>query len=68
MEMWKMQQQPKWIFSIKKIEIEFLEMKTTISEMKNSVDGIRHKRVEEEKVSSGIFLGQTSCIVHLFKT
>lgn len=34
---------------IKKTKIEFLEMKTTISETKNTEDVIRHKR---------IFLGQ----------
>lgn len=46
--------------NIKKTKIEFLEieMKTTVSEMKNPVDGIRHRRFEEEKVQE-YFLGKT---------
>ena len=33
---------------VKKTKIGFLEMETTMSEMKNTVDGIKHKKFEEQ--------------------
>lgn len=56
--------------NIKKTKIEFLEieLKTIMSEMKNSAAGIRHRRFEEENVSPRIFLGQNWLIVYLLKT
>lgn len=55
--------------NIKKAKIEFLEieLKTIMSEMKNSAAGIRHIRFEEENVSPRIFLGQNCLMVYLLK-
>lgn len=56
--------------NIKKTKTEFLEveLRTIMSEMKNSAAGIRHRRFEEEKISPRIFLGQNWLIVYLLKT
>lgn len=46
--------------NIKKTKIEFLEieLKTIMSEMKNSTTWIRHRRFDKENFSPRIFLGK----------
>lgn len=46
---------------IKDTKIEFLDMKT-ITEMKNSVDGIRHRRVEEDSLKSISWTKLINCV------